>query len=267
MAELRRAAADSIVHGADDSDDEVLGGTADVPLFEARLEVRGKRRRAPSAKKRTSAAGDDGDEEYVPSPKRRRAGKTSGGGGRKRSRGGKAPSSSSSSSSASRVAAPVPVDVNVADASVAISGAALERARQNFTGHSKLTGGFSFSLDGSRRKGPLPTGDAASKARFDEAERRMTGFVWIERGKFGKYRSRISLVGRKVELGCYDLACDAARAYDLAAVKFKRDDAETNFGGEEEYVRARELEERAYGVTVDMDAARAAIEAKVRAAK
>ena len=95
----------------------------------------------------------------------------------------------------------------------------------------------------------------------------MTGFVWIERGKFGKYRSRISLVGRKVELGCYDLACDAAKAYDLAAIKFKRDDAETNFKGEEEYRRARALEEKAYGVKVDMVRARNSIEAKVNAAK
>ena len=260
MAELRRAAADSIVHDCDDDSDDGEFG-ADVPLFEAQLEVQGKRRRAPSVKKRT---GDDEDDEYVPSPKRRRPSKPSGGGGRKRSRGGKA---QSSSSAFSRGAARLTVEINSSDASVAISGAALEKARQNFTGHSKLTGGFSFSLDGSRRKGPLPTGDAASKASFDEAERHMTGFVWIERGKFGKYRSRISLVGRKVELGCYDLACDAAKAYDLAAIKFKRDDAETNFKGEEEYRRARALEEKAYGVKVDMVRARNSIEAKVNAAK
>ena len=142
---------------------------------------------------------------------------------------------------------------------------------------SKLSGGTSVGPDGRPRKCPLPdpdTCDPASLAEWADVERTLVGYAWIERGRYGKYRTRISLDGRKVELGCYDLASDAALAYDLGATRLglvEGRGAELNFGGEGageggRYAECRALEERAFGIEVDGTRAREAIDAKVAGA-
>ena len=68
-----------------------------------------------------------------------------------------------------------------------------------------------------------------AKRSENKRNAKATGLFKGVRFEYKKWRARIFVGGKRVHLGCFDAAEDAARAYDAAAVKHYGEFAKLNF--------------------------------------
>lgn len=70
---------------------------------------------------------------------------------------------------------------------------------------------------------------AAENSRHRTVHSNSTGFKGVYKGKRGRYRAAIVVNRSKIELGRFDTARQAARAYDTAARRYHKEFACPNF--------------------------------------
>ena len=91
----------------------------------------------------------------------------------------------------------------------------------------------------------------------------MIGFYFNR--KMLKYEVRIKCREKHCYLGAYELASDAAFAYDEATKCIKGPDADINFDTDQEYMQSRAKESARAGLDIDLNETRAYISSKVDA--
>ena len=86
----------------------------------------------------------------------------------------------------------------------------------------------------------------------------------IHNKKIGKYESKVSYQGVVRFIGTFQLASDAALAYDTAARILHGPDHEINFATANDHLAARAIELDSTGLDVDLEDAKAQISVKVK---